>query len=296
MDKKEKKHQRNYRLWFQAAWTAITNGYAAGFLKGRIFTGTSKAICVPGLNCYSCPGALGACPIGALQAVLGSRGFKVSSYVFGILMVFGAVFGRFICGWMCPFGLVQDLLYKIPIFRKQKNMPKDALLRKLKYIILLLFVILLPSLAVNVVGQGDPWFCKYICPSGTLLAGIPLISTNPLLRSAVGFLFSWKMLALLIILFLSVKYYRPFCKYLCPLGAVYGAFHPIAFYRLKIDEGKCVGCGACVRTCPMGVDVINHPNSMECIRCGECMKACPTNAIQSTMSEIRKKSPESVSK
>ena len=288
MDKKEKKHQRNYRLWFQAAWTAITNGYAAGFLKGRIFTGTSKAICVPGLNCYSCPGALGACPIGALQAVLGSRGFKVSSYVFGILMVFGAVFGRFICGWMCPFGLVQDLLYKIPIFRKQKNMPKDALLRKLKYIILLLFVILLPSLAVNVVGQGDPWFCKYICPSGTLLAGIPLISTNPLLRSAVGFLFSWKMLVLLIILFLSVKYYRPFCKYLCPLGAVYGAF--------QIDEGKCVGCGACVRTCPMGVDVINHPNSMECIRCGECMKACPTNAIQSTMSELRKKSPESVSK
>lgn len=296
MDKKQKKHERNYRLWFQAAWTAVTNGYAAGFLGGKIFTGRTKALCVPGLNCYSCPGALGACPIGALQAVLSSRKFMFSGYVFGILMVFGAIFGRFICGWMCPFGLVQDLLYKIPLFRKCKNMPKDALLRKLKYVILLLFVILLPSLAVNVMGQGDPWFCKYVCPSGTLLAGLPLIGVNPLLRSAVGFLFSWKMLLLLVIVFLSIKYYRPFCKYVCPLGAVYSVFNPIAFYRLRVSEEKCVGCGTCVRACPMGVDVVNHPNSAECIRCGACMKACPTGAIESTMTAFRKKIPESVSK
>ena len=92
--------------------------YAVGFINGKIYDGSLKKLCLPGLNCYSCPGALGSCPIGSLQAVLGSRNFQFSFYIFGFLMLMGAVFGRFVCGWMCPFGLVQDLLYKIPFIKK----------------------------------------------------------------------------------------------------------------------------------------------------------------------------------
>ena len=119
MDKRKK--QSRTRTWFQAAWFAVTNGYLRGYTSGKIFAGGTKRICVPGLNCYSCPGAFGSCPIGSLQAVLDSRNYKISLYVFGFLTVFGVLFGRLVCGWMCPFGLVQDLLYKIKTKFKKKT-------------------------------------------------------------------------------------------------------------------------------------------------------------------------------
>ena len=166
-------------LWLRAAYTALTNGYLKGFVEGKIYRGSSKALCVPGLNCYSCPGALGACPIGSLQAVLDSGKFQFSCYVFGFLMLFGTLMGRFVCGWLCPFGLVQDLLHKIPLFHKKKNLPGHRFLRYGKYLVLAVFVILLPMTVVGVTGMGDPWFCKYICPSGTLFGGLPLLASNP---------------------------------------------------------------------------------------------------------------------
>lgn len=267
------------RLWVQVIFTALTNGYLIGFLKGRIFTGPTKAVCVPGLNCYSCPGALGSCPIGSLQAVLGDRNYKFSFYIIGFLMLTGSVFGRFICGWLCPFGLVQDLLYKIPFFKKRKNLPGHRVLVWMKYVILVLFVILLPLLAVDIIGQGNPWFCKYICPSGTLTAGIPLVLLNESLKSALGSLFVWKVAVLVILILLSLFVYRPFCKYLCPLGAIYSLFNPVAFYRYRLDESTCTSCGKCQKACNMDIRVWENPNHRECIRCGDCLKACPHGAL-----------------
>lgn len=278
----EEKKKSRFRHWFQAAFFALTNGYVTGFFKGKIYTGKTKVLCVPGLNCYSCPGALGSCPIGALQAVLGSRGFIVSCYVFGLLMAAGALFGRLICGFMCPFGLVQELLHKIPICSKKKNLPGHKYLKYLKYVMFILFVVILPSAAVNIAGMGKPWFCEYICPSGTLFGGIPLVFMNENLREAVGFLFSWKVFLLLATAVLSIKFYRPFCKYVCPLGAVYGVFNPIAFYRFRVDQDACTQCGACQRVCKMDIRVWKQPNSMECIRCGDCKGVCPMHAITST--------------
>lgn len=267
------------RTWVQVVFTALTNGYAAGFAKGSIFQGNSKLICVPGLNCYSCPGALGSCPIGSLQAVLVSRDYKFAFYAVGFLMLFGALVGRFVCGWLCPFGLVQDLLYKIPFVKKLRKLPGDRWLKYLKYVILAGFVIILPLIALDVVGQGQPWFCKYICPSGTLFAGLPLIGANPILRDALGWLFTWKAAILAVLLLLSVVIYRPFCRYLCPLGAVYGLFNPIAFHRFQLDKDKCTKCGKCQRACKMDIPVYKTPNSPECIRCGDCLKACPHGAV-----------------
>ena len=269
----------------QIAFTALTNGYVTGFVNGRIYGGKSKAVCVPGLNCYSCPGALGSCPIGALQATLSSRNYRFAFYVIGFLMMIGAVLGRFVCGFLCPFGLVQDLLYQIPFLKKRDRLPGERVLRGLKYGILVGFVILLPLFAVDAFGQGKPWFCAYICPSGTLMAGMPLMALNEGLRAMAGVLYRWKLLVLFALLGLSVVIYRPFCRYLCPLGAIYGLFHPIAFLRIRVDAQKCTACGACTRACKMGVDVRQAPNSMECIRCGECVHACPHQAIHMGMKE-----------
>ena len=280
---------KRFRLWVQAGWTALTNGYASGFLEGKIYKGASKVLCVPGLNCYSCPGALASCPIGSLQAVMGGAGFQFSCYVFGFLMVFGSLMGRFICGWLCPFGLVQDLLYKIPLFKKRKNLPGHRILKNVKYMVFLLFVILLPITVVNVVGMGQPWFCQYICPSGTLFGGFPLLARNESLRSAIGWLFGWKTFILAAVVFCSVKIYRPFCQYLCPLGAFYGLFNPISLYRYRVDEKECVSCGLCRSACPVNIKVWENPNTAECIRCGQCKSACPHGAIYDTVEAVRKR-------
>ena len=270
------------RLLVQASWTALTNGYLYGYLNGTIYKGRSKFLCVPGLNCYSCPGAIGACPIGALQAVLSAKKFRVSCYIFGFLLLFGSVFGRFICGWLCPFGMVQDLLHRIPIQNKWRALPGEKYLRLIKYGILVFLVLLLPSLAVNIAGMGKPWFCQYLCPSGTLMGGIPLLLAVPELREAAGWLFSWKMGILFLIVVLSIKLPRPFCRYLCPLGAIYGAFQPVSLFRLTVHEDMCTACGSCRSVCPMDVEVWKRPNSVECIRCGVCAGACPTGAIEKT--------------
>ncbi len=278
-----------YRHLLQAFWFAFTNGYARGYTSGKIYTGNSKALCVPGLNCYSCPGAIGACPIGSLQAILGSNAYRVSLYVTGFIALFGVLFGRLVCGFLCPFGLVQDLLYKIPFPFKKKNLPGHKWLKYTRYVIFAVFVVLLTTLVHDVTGTGIPWFCEWICPSGTLLAGLPLITLNPEFQQAIGFQFYWKLGVLLVILFASVAYYRPFCKYICPLGAIYGVFNPISTYRLVVDKEKCVSCGACQKACGMDIKTNETPNSSDCIRCLKCVSACPTGALDSSWNIARKK-------
>lgn len=270
------------RLWFQILFTAVTNGYVLGFAKGKIYQGAAKQMCVPGLNCYSCPGAIGSCPIGALQAVATSKNFNISFYVLGFLMIVGSLVGRFVCGWMFPFGLIQELLHKIPFPKKIKTFKGERHLLKLKYIILIVFVILLPIAITYSSGYGKPWFCKLICPSGTLLGGVPLVATNPVLQNTVGLLFSWKVGLLIIILIASMAIHRPFCKYVCPLGAIYGGFNKISLLQYHVNADKCTHCNTCYRQCSMNVKIHETPSSAECIRCGECVKACPTKAISTS--------------
>ena len=292
MDKKKQSEWKRHR--FQILWAFLTNSYLVGFAKGKIYDGKLKNLCVPGLNCYSCPGALGSCPIGAMQAVIGSWNFRMAFYVAGFLVFVGALMGRFVCGWLCPFGLIQDLLHKIPFVKKIGTFRGDRLLRKLKYVIFLVFVILLPMFVVDMLGQGAPYFCKLICPAGTLEGGIPLVLLNSAMRAAVGWLYAWKNVLLVVIVLLSVAIYRPFCKYICPLGAVYSVFNPIAVFRYRVDKEACVHCGACAKACKMQVDPSETPNHPECIRCGSCKKVCPTGAIYSGIN-CRKGSDTAVS-
>lgn len=287
--KKAKEPSETPRHLFQALWGIATNSFVTGFLKGKIYNGKLKYICVPGLNCYSCPGALGSCPVGALQSLLGSTNHKLAFYAVGFLMFIGGIFGRFVCGWLCPFGLVQELIHKIPFPKKIKTFPGDKVLRYLKYVILLVFVILLPLFAVDAFDMGSPWFCKYICPAGTLEGGVPLVLLNEGIASAAGWLYKYKVTILAVLIFLSLIIYRPFCKYICPLGAIYSFFNKISVFKLRLDKDKCVSCQKCAGVCKMNVDPSRTPDSAECIRCGLCVKACPTDALSCL--GVKKKKP-----
>ena len=266
-----------FRGWIQAGAVLFTNLHLPNFIKGGIYQGKGKNVCVPGLNCYSCPAASGACPIGAFQAVAGSSKFRFSYYISGFLILLGVLLGRLICGFLCPFGWFQELLHRIPTrkFSTKKLRP----LTYLKYVILLAMVVLLPAFAVNDVGMGDPFFCKYLCPQGVLEGAIPLALVNSGIRAALGKLFTWKLCILLAVTVLSVLFYRPFCKWLCPLGAFYALFNKVSLLQMKVDANACISCGKCARACSMDVDVTKTPDHAECIRCGKCVLACPTGAV-----------------
>ncbi len=279
---KNKNGNDSFRHIIQAIWTLITNAYIIGFIRGKIYQGKIKNVCVPGLNCYSCPGAVASCPIGALQAVIGSYEYRFSFYMAGFFIIIGTLMGRFVCGYLCPFGLFQDLLNKIPLKLKINTFRLDKILRYLKYLVLLIFVILMPVFITDIIGQGFPWFCKLICPAGTLEGGLPLVAFNESMKSAVGFLYGWKSFILIAVIILSVIIYRPFCKYICPLGTVYSFFNHISAFKYRINTDKCINCRKCADVCKMGCSPVENPNSMECIRCGKCRSICPKEAIEYT--------------
>lgn len=274
----------NFRRWVQIAATATTNAWWLTPFGGPIiYGGRLKAFCSPGLNCYSCPAAALSCPIGSLQFLFASirpsleaGKAHIGLYVLGFLGTIGALVGRMPCGWLCPFGLFQGLMYRIPS-------PKLAIPRQLyplKYVFLLVFVVLLPALVLDPFGYGQTWYCKYVCPAGTLEAGLPLLAMQSSLRSQAGALLINKFSILFFFLAWMVVSKRPFCRTACPLGAFYSLFNRISVLRLTFDEEKCVRCGACERQCPMGVAFYEDPNHQNCIRCLRCMNhSCRYGAI-----------------
>lgn len=265
----------------QAGWGVLSNAYIKGFLPGApyIYRGPLKKFCVPGLNCHSCPGALGACPIGAMQAVFDGNKRRFAFYVVGWLAMIGLLVGRFVCGWLCLFGLIQELLYKIPGPKLKVPQKLDRALRYLKYVVLIVLVFALPFIFRTKLGIGEPFFCKYLCPAGTLEAGVPLVILDKSLRPALGLLFKWKFAVLIVCLLSCTVIYRPFCKYVCPLGAFYALFQKVSFMRMHVDAHKCINCGLCAKACKMDIDPVKDANNAECIRCGECVGTCPHKAI-----------------
>lgn len=270
------KHKPSKRRLIQIYAALLYNANIKGFITGEIFTGLTKVACVPGMNCYSCPGAVGACPLGSLQNALANKNYRMPFYVFGIILLYCIIFGRTICGFLCPVGLGQDLLFKIKTPKLKKN-KFTRILSYLKYVMLavLVFGVTLVFTGLDIV---VPAFCKYICPAGTFGGAIMLLlnPANATMYSMLGPLFTWKMIVLIVVMVASIFVYRAFCRFLCPLGAIYGIFNRFAMLGIKVNQDDCTNCGKCVTVCKMDVKKVGDH---ECINCGECISSCPTSAI-----------------
>ncbi|MFH1038627.1 MAG: 4Fe-4S binding protein [PVC group bacterium] len=246
---------------------AVNSAFLLGQpLPNGIYQGPLKQVCQPGLNCYACPYAAAACPVGALQYFIGSGVYHFSIYVGGFLLLFGGIFGRLVCGWLCPFGLVQELLYKI----RSPKVKLFAPLRHLRWAALLILVVLLPLLT------GSPSYCRYLCPAGSLEGGVPFGIFSSQVRAMIGGLYFFKIGLLVFFLGASAVTFRFFCRTACPLGLIYGFFNRLALIGLSCDADRCTDCGLCGKACP--VDLAPEKGeylSGECIRCLKCRDACP---------------------
>ena len=282
------RHRPTTRRLVQVYSALLYNAHLRGFVTGDIYRGGVKAVCVPGLNCYSCPGAVGACPLGALQNALAAAGHRAGWYVLGILLLFGVTLGRTVCGWICPLGWIQELLHRIPTPKIRKS-AWTRTLTWLKYVVLAVFVIALPLGYGLAYDLPLPAFCKYLCPAGTLEGAMGLLPTNPDFFSMLGLLFTRKFVILLIVALVCVFCYRSFCRFLCPLGAIYGLFNRFSVLGVRVDPNRCNQCGACIRHCEMDIRAVGDH---ECIHCGKCMEHCSRGALSIQAGKITLKAPE----
>jgi polyferredoxin len=216
--------------------------------------------------------------------------FQMGLYVIGMLGLIGSLVGRMPCAWVCPFGLIQELIHKIP--SPKFEIPK--ILTYGKYVFLALFVFILPFAATDEFGYGMTWFCKYVCPAGTLEAGLPMMALKPELRELIGWLFYSKVIIMIGFLVWMVVSRRAFCRVACPLGAIYSLFNRYSVFRMTHDPDKCTRCEACYQDCPMGVKFYEDPNQKDCIRCLTCLRAsCKFGAIGYEIGTEKPKQPVS---
>jgi polyferredoxin len=171
----------------------------------------------------------------------------------GIALIWGVIFGRLFCGKICPVGYLQDLVYKIPFPKKIKTFKADKYLRLLKFAYLGFQMVFLVLSLLGLTTEA---------PRETVT--MPSVVTP---------------IAVVIFLCIMVFLQRPFCKYMCPVGAVSAFGNKISFFKYHFKSEQCIGCGKCIAVCKMDIKPFPKQNSPECIRCGKCKKICPRNAI-----------------
>jgi len=204
----------------------------------------------------------------------------------GLVAGCGVLVGRFFCGWICPFGLIQDLMDKVPVPRPKVPMS----LRWLKYTFLLIGV-----------GAVSYWFgkevlyffCSY-CPVATIEVIIPqMLSVHGAPMDGTWRILRFTVLAIVLIWILFHR--RGFCKIMCPVGALIAFFNKVSLFSVKIDPAACIHCGKCTTACPMNIPVEASAGTgravsrhSECIECLSCEQACPVNAISNNSCIIKK--------
>ncbi|WP_022846633.1 MULTISPECIES: 4Fe-4S binding protein [unclassified Desulfurobacterium] len=255
------------RRFYQSITAIISNLAVWNFFSGKLYTGILKAIPFPSMNCYACPASVFSCPIGTLSHLMVMAKFPF--YTLGILGSVSLPFGRWICGWICPFGLLQDMLYKIPT--PKVRMPKK--LELIKFAMLLFPVLILPYFLKKHL------FCM-MCPVGTLEAGLYWVGFHPEIRRLAGMLFSFKVAVMILIVGGAIFTKRPFCRFFCPLGALFSLFNKVSPIRFTHDASLCTRCNHCQDVCPVDHKIYEDPNSTSCIRCLNCIRDCKALDIE----------------
>lgn len=226
-------------------------------------------IIFPGLHCYACPLAVTICPIGLAQnlIIFGT----VPYFWIGMILVYGLAAGRGFCGWVCPFGTLNDLLS----FRKVRIVNAVSYS---KYIVL-------AGTFIAAWAFADTMFCK-LCPVASIEASIPYLIMGV---AKVNRPFLIHIGTLAVTLAGMVLISRFWCRYLCPMGALLSLFNRVSFLRLKLDENRCSSCAACATDCPMGLDPHTQYDNHNCIKCGRCVDSCHLGALSLGFRLKRKK-------
>lgn len=214
------------------------------------------------------------CPFGGLESLYSvfrsgafiSKIYSGTFIMFVVTVVLALVFRRSFCGLICPFGTLQELFARLgkKILGKRLEMPRaiDKPLRYLKYVVLFVTVLYAWRTAGLWVTPYDPWSAYAHLSEGL---------ANVWKESAIG------LIVLIITVLGSIVYDRFFCKYLCPVGALYGIIGKLSRYRVSRDKDKCISCGLCTKICPVNIDVANKDQvtTAECISCQQCVLSCP---------------------
>ncbi len=245
-----------YRVWVQAAFLFVW----LDPLAIRMHT-----MCSPVFHCYACPLATFACPIGVIAQFSALHLFPFIAI--GLLAAVGILLGAVICGWVCPFGLLQDLAAKVPTPRVK--IPQW--MGHFRYVMLVGAVVLIPWFF----GESHPLFICRICPAGGIEKAVPDMAAAAVQGNPIPWPNAIKI-AIIALFFITIFFtIRPWCRVLCPLGAIFGFFNRFSMVKMKLDDHACTHCGRCKTLCKYGIQPDQDPNSDNCLRCLECTQCAP---------------------
>jgi polyferredoxin len=253
-----------HRLWVQTAFLLVW----LDPLALRMHT-----LCGPVFHCYACPLALLGCPIGVIAQF--SALHMVPYFAIGLLITVGIFIGAIVCGWMCPFGLLQDLAAKIPTPRLK--IPRW--MGHFRYVVLVGAVIAVPYFF----GEGHPLFICRICPAGGLEKALPDVVSAAVAGETIVWPNAIKITVIVVFIGAIFVTIRPWCRILCPLGAIFGFFNRFSLFTLDLKEHKCTKCSRCRTLCTYGIHPDKTPNADNCLRCLECTRCGPAALTPATL-------------
>jgi ferredoxin-type protein NapH len=245
-----------WRMWIQTAFLLLW----LDPLGLRMHT-----MCSPVFHCYACPLATFACPIGIIAQFSALHVFPFVAI--GLLVAVGALFGTLICGWVCPFGYLQDLTAKVPT--PKFDLPKFT--SYFRYVVLIGAVLAIPYLF----GESHPLFVCRVCPAGGLEAAVPTMVSQASAGEEVIWPNALKLMIIIVFVVAIFFVKRPWCRVLCPLGAIFSLFNRASAFFLRFNTEECTKCERCHKLCEYGIEPEKTSNDLRCIRCLECTKCSP---------------------
>jgi len=261
-----------WRIWVQSAFLLVWLDPVGLRLH---------SMCSPVFHCHACPLSTFACPIGVIAQFSALHIFPFIAL--GMLIIIGILFGRLVCGWVCPFGFLQDLVAKVPT--PKFDLPKWA--GSLRYVVLIGTVLAIPYFF----GEGHPLFICRVCPAGALEAAMPNMTGQILGGQEITWpnVLKLTILSLFLIGIFFMK--RPWCRLLCPLGAIFSLFNRVSAFFLRFNADQCTNCERCHKLCEYGIEPEKSPNNWRCVRCLECTGCDPQALTYGSIFEQQHEKP-----